>query len=244
MKKKGLILTALTVVTAITIAAVAFAADPIKLFVNGKEIVPDIPPQIVKGRTMVPVRWVAEALEADIEWNKDTQTVSVSTKDNSKSAYLGMEYLQLEYKQRFVENEQELLFLPDVNSGVQRTIVPNTLIEVNDLVQVKNERWLYATVPVYDTPMNVKGWIKEADTVPFTKEKEKKVQSDVRILAGTTIYEVSDFADISVNTAQEAVNDIRGRLVEKNENFAKISAPGGMEFWVEEAKIVYPSAQL
>ncbi|MGQ9824457.1 MAG: copper amine oxidase N-terminal domain-containing protein [Desulfotomaculales bacterium] len=42
----------------------ARAGDPVKLFVNGREVAEDIPPQLINGRTMVPVRWVAEALGA------------------------------------------------------------------------------------------------------------------------------------------------------------------------------------
>ncbi|MBE3586356.1 MAG: copper amine oxidase N-terminal domain-containing protein [Thermoanaerobacter sp.] len=37
---------------------IAFADNPIKLFVNGQEIKPDVPPQLINGRTMVPIKWV------------------------------------------------------------------------------------------------------------------------------------------------------------------------------------------
>jgi len=49
----------------------------------------DTPPQIINGRTMVPVRFVAESMGADIKWDSKTQTVIITetkkfiTLDNS-----------------------------------------------------------------------------------------------------------------------------------------------------------------
>jgi len=69
LKKKWLVV--IGVILAVSIfATVAFVDNPIKLFVNGQEIKPDVPPQIINGRTMVPIRWVAEALGADVEWEE------------------------------------------------------------------------------------------------------------------------------------------------------------------------------
>jgi len=59
-----------TGVLAVAIATEALAASPIKLVINGREIKPDVPPQLINGRTMVPVRWVAETLGAEVEWDK------------------------------------------------------------------------------------------------------------------------------------------------------------------------------
>ncbi|MHB8986513.1 MAG: stalk domain-containing protein [Eubacteriales bacterium] len=56
-------------------------AGPIKLVVNGREIKPDVPPQLINGRTMAPVRWVAEALEADVKWDEQNNTVIITKKE-------------------------------------------------------------------------------------------------------------------------------------------------------------------
>ena len=50
----------------------------ISIIVNGKKIQTDVEPFIYNGRTFVPVRWVAEALDKEVGWNGDTWTVSVS----------------------------------------------------------------------------------------------------------------------------------------------------------------------
>lgn len=47
--------------------------------VNGKEIIPDVPQQIVDGRFMLPLRAVAEAIGARVNWDGATSTASIST---------------------------------------------------------------------------------------------------------------------------------------------------------------------
>lgn len=82
MRKRWLIVTGAVVLT-IVLATVAFAANPMKLVVNGQEIKPDVPPQIINGRTMVPVRWVAEALGADVQWDETSRTVRIAMRQTS-----------------------------------------------------------------------------------------------------------------------------------------------------------------
>lgn len=72
-------ITGLFVGVFLSICSLGFAADTIKIIVNGKEINSDIPPQIINGRTMVPVRFVAEALQANVEWDENTKTVKITT---------------------------------------------------------------------------------------------------------------------------------------------------------------------
>lgn len=61
------------------IVPVTFAANPIQLIVNGEDIQPDVPPQLIDHRTMVPVRWVSEALGADVTWDSDYNRVIVDS---------------------------------------------------------------------------------------------------------------------------------------------------------------------
>lgn len=77
MKKKWIIIVGAVLLVGI-FTTIAFADNPIKLFVNGQEIKPDVPPQLINGRTMVPIRWVAEALGADVQWDAKNQQVKVS----------------------------------------------------------------------------------------------------------------------------------------------------------------------
>jgi len=55
------------------------AAELVKIRVNGTVIMPDVAPVVVEGRTLVPVRFVAEALGASVNWDENTSTVVIST---------------------------------------------------------------------------------------------------------------------------------------------------------------------
>ncbi|NTW06100.1 MAG: copper amine oxidase N-terminal domain-containing protein [Peptococcaceae bacterium] len=44
---------------------------------NDAQIIMDVPAKIINGRTMVPVRFVSEALGADVIWDNNTRTVSI-----------------------------------------------------------------------------------------------------------------------------------------------------------------------
>lgn len=48
-------------------------------FKNGLQAALDVPPVIVKGRTLVPVRFVSEALGAQVAWDKSTSKVSITS---------------------------------------------------------------------------------------------------------------------------------------------------------------------
>ena len=54
----------------------------IKLVVNGETITPEVPPQIINNRTMVPIRFIAEALGNTVEWDKDKRIVLVDSSSN------------------------------------------------------------------------------------------------------------------------------------------------------------------
>jgi len=55
----------------------ATASSNIRLIVDGKEIQTDVPPQLINGRVMVPVRFVGEALGSKVEWDDSTKTVII-----------------------------------------------------------------------------------------------------------------------------------------------------------------------
>ncbi|WP_258361071.1 copper amine oxidase N-terminal domain-containing protein [Moorella sulfitireducens (nom. illeg.)] len=74
---KKWIIFASTAVLLAAFTAMVFAADPIRLILNGKEMHLDVPPQIINGRTMVPVRWIAEMLGATVYWNEKEKVVGI-----------------------------------------------------------------------------------------------------------------------------------------------------------------------
>ena len=55
-------------------------SDLIKINVNDKEVQMDTKPYIENGRTMVPVRFISEALGLKVDWNGEVQKVSIDEK--------------------------------------------------------------------------------------------------------------------------------------------------------------------
>ncbi|MHB0886276.1 MAG: copper amine oxidase N-terminal domain-containing protein, partial [Bacillota bacterium] len=61
-------------------APTTVSAEPqIRLFVNGQEIRPEVPAQIVGGRVMVPARYIAEPLGAEVAWDGAAQAVVITS---------------------------------------------------------------------------------------------------------------------------------------------------------------------
>lgn len=48
-----------------------------RALVNGNPVILDVEPVIVSGRTMVPLRFVGEYMDASFEWDGQTQTVTI-----------------------------------------------------------------------------------------------------------------------------------------------------------------------
>ncbi len=70
-------------------------SDEIKVTVNGKKVIFDVPPQLINNCTMVPLRKIFEAIGADVLWDGETQTVTavkgnqtVVAAINDKNAYV------------------------------------------------------------------------------------------------------------------------------------------------------------
>lgn len=82
MKKmilRGLFAVMIAAVLTAPIAVTASAANPISIFVDGEELITDVPPQIINGRTMVPVRAVTEAVGCKVEWIDAEKRVVIYT---------------------------------------------------------------------------------------------------------------------------------------------------------------------
>ncbi|MCK8059332.1 MULTISPECIES: stalk domain-containing protein [unclassified Fusibacter] len=59
--------------------------DEVTAYVNNKPSLLDVPATIIDSRTMVPLRFISEALGAHVEWQADTRTVLITTKSTKPS---------------------------------------------------------------------------------------------------------------------------------------------------------------
>lgn len=59
----------------------AYADSNIKLIIDGRKVTSDVEPFIANGRTLVPVRVIAEELDSVVEWDNDNRAVYISKED-------------------------------------------------------------------------------------------------------------------------------------------------------------------
>lgn len=101
-------LIATTLLLSATMAVNAFAG--ISLNIDNVPLTTDVPPVIVDGRTLVPVRAIFEKLGAVVNWEPTTQTVTatsgektITLKLNDTSAYVNNELKTLDVPAQIVE---------------------------------------------------------------------------------------------------------------------------------------------
>ena len=111
-----------------------------RMFVNDEQIDLDVPAQLINDRTMVPLRAIFEALDAKVEWDDETQTVT---------AYRGTVSISLQIG-------STSLFVNRVEKVID---VPAQLVDARTLVPVR------AIAESFGSKV---GWIAETKTVTIT----------------------------------------------------------------------------
>jgi hypothetical protein len=84
MRRKSVFILALLLLVTMFVFTVN-AAQPTLIYVNGELIEPDVPAQIIDDRLMVPVRFIAESLGAEVEYDGVKNTVTISAPEDSNS---------------------------------------------------------------------------------------------------------------------------------------------------------------
>lgn len=94
-----------------------------KASVNGVEHILDVPPTIVNGRTLVPIRFISEALGAQVQWNAKDRSVTI----NQNGTII---VLWLDKSAAKVNGKQVMMDVPaQVRQG--RTMVPIRFVSEN-----------------------------------------------------------------------------------------------------------------
>jgi hypothetical protein len=108
---------------------VAFASDrKITIFVDEKPVQTDVDPYLKNQRTMVPIRFVSEALGAEVSWNALTNGVTIKSSKTTIRMTIGLlkGYLQ---KVGLAEQESTYDMPPETKNG--RTFVPLRFVSEN-----------------------------------------------------------------------------------------------------------------
>lgn len=111
LKKKWLIAFGVALLC-VAFTKMGFAAGQIQLVVNDQEIKTDVPAQLINGRVLVPVRWVAEALGAGVQWapGKEGYTVKITTKPDTQDSWQRLRAIEPEQPKTIIDDgEREMV---------------------------------------------------------------------------------------------------------------------------------------
>ena len=105
----------MSVLTIIMMLSMSFAQD-ISIILNGEKLKSDVAPTEIQGRVMVPVRVISEKLGATVDFNFDTNEITI-TRNND------VVKLTLESKNAYINSTLKILDVPakEINN---RTLVP------------------------------------------------------------------------------------------------------------------------
>lgn len=92
------------------------AQENIRVYIDGEKVTFDVPPQIINGRTMVPIRAIAEKLNISIDWIPSDNVVKMQTNTKEISMSIGSNWCECNKYSIFLDSP------PIVQNG--RTLVP------------------------------------------------------------------------------------------------------------------------
>jgi len=81
----------------------------LSMLVNGREYSIDVPPMLIDGRTLVPLRAVSDGLDAEIEWDQGTRTVIIKD-ENIPTAITSTRYMDEMLRMHVVVNNANWTF--------------------------------------------------------------------------------------------------------------------------------------
>jgi len=161
----------------------------------------------------------------------------------------GLLYLSVSDKEkiRFVRNKKDLKALPFDDAPSINSIEENNLVYVYDKVSNtgnyddSESLWYYVSIPVYDTPMNNKGWVKCQDTEAYNQDNQKLVLGDVSIRIGAKYTESADLPEPNDASQWKICEEqISGRITREQNGYVYIEGAGGCVYWVNKDDVVYP----
>ncbi len=180
------------------------------------------------------------------------QVIKEKTIENTDSnvsikglSFLSTESREVTEKYKFVENQNYLYLGPYQSSPRINIIEGNTLVKVIEEMYVNNVPWLQVEMPVYDTPMDNIGWIKESATQKYSNSVKSKILRGIQfgMREGAKVYETKTgkFSDINDSNAVILDRPILCIIIERMNGYAKVETGSGYgTFWVKESDIVFP----
>jgi len=152
VKGKAAVLTVFVIIFIALLSTLVHGSQEIKLIINEKEINFDIPPQLEKGRVLVPMRKIFDELDAKVHWDGSTGSISALKEDRQI-------YLKVGSREARIDDEPVAL---DVSAQLVkgRTLVPLRFISEALGADVIWNQDAQTVIVKIDVPSSEKGFIK------------------------------------------------------------------------------------
>ncbi|MBC7195311.1 MAG: hypothetical protein H5U37_06620, partial [Caldisericia bacterium] len=98
------------------------------IYINDKSIIIDVPPQIIEGRTYLPIRWIAEPLGAQVKWDSDEKKVTISLNETIIELWIGKNIARVNDNFKLIDPDNPKV-VPLIISG--RTMLPVRFVAEN-----------------------------------------------------------------------------------------------------------------
>ncbi|WP_313339524.1 stalk domain-containing protein [Sedimentibacter sp.] len=127
MKKKvfsGILIAIFLMIALFNVVPKAYADGSIRIIIDGKIVASDPEPFIKNDRTFVPIRIIAEELDAEVSWDNEKRTVHISKDDMHVSLIIDSHLIE------YTIDNETIYNLSDVAPLIQedRTFVPIRLV--------------------------------------------------------------------------------------------------------------------
>jgi len=90
--------------------------------INDKTVILELAPFIESGRTLVPLRFVAETFGADVGWDAKEQKITITLEDKNIVLWVGKKEALVNDERYYLEVPPKVIEIPEIGGG--RTVVP------------------------------------------------------------------------------------------------------------------------
>lgn len=108
------------ILAAVFAALLTAQAGAVNLIIDSTPLQPDVPPTVVSGRTLVPLRAIFEALGADVAWDNATNTATATRAGKTVSISIGSQTAYVDGAARTLDVPAQMI--------QNRTMVPSRFV--------------------------------------------------------------------------------------------------------------------
>ena len=227
MKKILSVILALSLAASLLIGATSVSADEITVELDGNPIEFDVKPEIIDGRTMVPLRKIFEEIGASVKWDNDTQTVSA--RKNKKTITLSIDSADLKIGKGDTDEEGNPIYetvtleVPaQIVSG--RTLVPARAISESFGLNVDwdgdNQKVIITSDDDEDDSWKENVGSINLDDLTYEGEGIEITENQIKITAGGDFTLKGTLADgnITISTKEKVKIRLSGAKITSSEN--------------------------